>query len=386
MKNDISAFVIEVSMIIAMFSACNPQSTQINAPVLPTFQTTLDSAAYATQGNTPVLPTAQSTKDAAAIGLSAPLWRFGVSLARAPLSAYDAYGIASMRFGWYVDYSVNPGAPTPYGMEYMPMVRVKQLKQDGSSKSKCCVACGYVVPYEYSVSPGIDQIQAVAAKHPGMAWIIGNEMDRVDFGSGYCSRQDEMLPELYAQVYHELYFAIKSADHTAQVVIGGVSEITPLRIQYLLRVLTEYSRLYGLPMPVDIWNIHVYVLQEVKGSYGADIPTGFRKTSGVGYTILDNKDFSKAWAQIVSFRIWMKNHRQQEKPLIISEYGVSYPAWVDNQCPDYPDTTDCPLSPEQVRDDFMFPSFDAFLNQTDANIGYLIRWKSPGSTLELVQR
>jgi hypothetical protein len=309
MRNNVASLGIGFLIITALFSACNPQGAQGINPVLPTLQTT-NTTAFDPQDSTPVLPTAQITPDTMVYGTPAPLWRFGVSLTRAPLSAYDSYGIASMRFGWYVDYSVNPDTPTPYGMEYMPMVRVKQLKHDGSSKSECCVSCGYVVPYEYSISPDIDQIQAVAAKHPGMTWIIGNEMDRVDFGSGYCSRQDEMLPELYAQVFHELYFAIKNADHSAQVAIGGVSEITPLRIQYLLRVLTEYSRLYGLPMPVDIWNIHVYVLQEVKGSYGADIPTGIRKTSGARYTILDNKDFSKAWAQIVSFRTWMKYHGQ----------------------------------------------------------------------------
>ncbi len=69
-----------------------------------------------------------------------------------------------------------------------------------------------------------------------MTWLIGNEMDRVDFGSDYCSRQDEILPELYAQAYHEIYYAIKSADQTAQVAIGGMAEFTPLRSQYLERV------------------------------------------------------------------------------------------------------------------------------------------------------
>jgi hypothetical protein len=358
-KNDILSFMIDFSIMALMISGCN-------AIPLP--------------GTAPALPSITSTPEATSNGTPAPLWRFGIALARNEISDYESYDITSMRFGWYVDYNAYPDAPTPYGMEYVPMVRVKQLKHDGSSKTDCCVKCGYVVPYEYTVSPSIDQIQTTAANHPGMTWLIGNEMDRVDFDSGYCSRQDEMLPELYAQVYHDLYYVIKSADRTAQVAIGGMSEFTPLRSQYLQRVWTEYSRLYGLSMPVDIWNIHVYVLQEVKGSFGADIPPGFQETSGAQYTILDNKDFTKAWEQIVSFRTWMKQHGQQDKPLIISEYGVTYPAWVDNECPAYPDTTGCPFSPEQVRDSFMYPSFEAFLTRTDENIGY------PADGNRLVQR
>jgi hypothetical protein len=358
-KNQLFSYLVGLSIIALMLSTCQAQTTPGTSTVLPTFQSTPDAKPDATP---------------------APLWRFGVALGRNALSSYNSDDIASMRFGWYVDFHADAGSPSPYGMEYVPMLRVKQLKWDGSSKTECCVACGYVMPYEYTVSPGISQIQTIAANHPGRTWLIGNEMDRVDFGSGNCSRQDEMLPELYAQVYHDLYYAIKSADGIAQVAIGGMSEFTPLRSQYLQRVWDAYQRLYGRTMPVDIWNIHLYVLQEVKGSYGADIPPGFTEKDGAQYTIMDNKDFTKAWAQIVSLRTWMKDHGQQDKPLIISEFGVTYPAWVDDQCPAYPDTTGCPLSPEQVRDDFMVPSFDSLLNRTDASIGY------PADGNRLVQR
>ena len=311
----------------------------------------------------------------------APLWRFGVAQVRRGLTDYDSYGMASMRFGWYVNFGVTANPSTPYGMEYVPTVRIKQTKlaADGFTKTDCRVGTDYVTPYEYTVSPSLSQIQSIATSHPGMTWLIGNEMDRRDWGNGYCSRQDEMLPELYAQAYHDLYSAIKSADSTAQVAIGGMVEFTDLRSQYLDRVWAEYSRLYGgQTMPVDVWNIHLYVLREEKNGWGADIPPGFNETSGELYTILDNKDFTKAWPQIVSLRTWMKDHGQQNKPLIITEYGVNMPAWVE--CPAYPDPTGCPFTPEQVRDSMMYPSFDAFLNQTDANIGY------PADGNRLVQR
>jgi hypothetical protein len=316
----------------------------------------------------------------------APLWRFGTAQVRRGLTDYDSYGMASMRFGWYVDYKVTANSPASYGMEYVPTVRIKQTKlaADGFTKTDCRVGSYvdpyYVTPYEYTVSPSVSQIQSIAASHPGMTWLIGNEMDAVDkpTSGGGCSKQDEMLPELYAQVYHELYTAIKSADSTAHVSIGGMVEFTDLRSQYLDRIWAEYLRLYGETMPVDVWNIHLYVLQEVKGSWGADIPAGFSETSGALYTIEDNKDFTKAWEQIVSLRTWMKDHGQQNKPLIITEYGVLWPAWLE--CPAYPDTSGCPFTPEQLRDSFMYPSFDSFLNQTDATIGY------PADGNRLVQR
>ena len=309
----------------------------------------------------------------------APLWRFGAALARRAFTDYDSYGIASMRFGWYVDFYVNANPPTPYGMEYIQTIRVhqKKLAEDGST-TNCRVGPYYLTPYDYTVSPSVSQIQSIAASHPGMTWLIGNEMERVDWDSGNCASQDEMLPELYAQAYHDLYSAIKSVDSTAQVAIGGMVEFTDLRSQYLDRVWAEYSRLYGQTMPVDIWNIHLYILQEVKDSWGAGIPAGFSETSGALYTVLDNKDFSKVWAQIVSLRTWMKNHGQQNKPLITTEYGVNFPAWVD--CPAYPDTAGCPFTPEQVRDSMLIPSFNAFLNQPDTNIGF------PDDGYRLVQR
>ena len=383
-KNKLFSFMIGLAFVALLLSGCNAQNVKGTTPVPPTAPPTnisptiqfIPTSVRTETVSSPLQPTPSATPYLA----PGPLWRFGVARVRRALTAYDSYGIASMRFGWYVDFNVIVESPTPYGMEYVPTVRVKQLKlaPDGA-KTECCVSCGYVVPYEYTVSPSISRIKTTATQHPGMTWLLGNEMDNRDTASSSaCWRQDEMLPELYAQAYHDLYYAIKGADPTAQVAIGGMVGFTDLRRQYLDRVWAEYSRLYGQAMPVDIWNTHLYVLQEATGSFGAGIPAGLSETSGASYTILDNKDFTKAWAQIVSLRTWMKDHGLQNKPFIISEYGVPFPAWVD--CPTYPDTTGCPFTPEQVRDSFMVPSFDAFLNRTDVNIGY------PADGYRLVQR
>ncbi len=299
----------------------------------------------------------------------APLWRFGVSQLRRPFTDYDSNGVGSMRFGWYTDFRATADAPQPYGIEYSPLLRVKQWKlQGGSTWTQCCANCPYVTPYTYTVSLSASQIQSMATSRPGMLWTLGNEIERIDGGTVYCSRQDEMLPEVYAQAYHDLYYTIKNADSTAQVAIGGMIQFTDLRRQYLDRVWAEYTRLYSETMPVDVWNIHVYVLQEKRGEWGADIPAGLSENTGALYTALDNKDFTKAWQLVVAMRTWLNQNGQRNKPLITNEYGVNMPVWVE--CPTFPDTTGCPFTAEQVRDSFLYPSFNSFLYQTDATIGF----------------
>lgn len=302
----------------------------------------------------------------------APLWRFGAARARRSLLDYAPADVAGLRLGWYVDWTVTPGAPRPYGMEYVPIVRVKQWKLlDGSTWTDCCVDCPYVQVggrYTYTVSPGWDVIRAAAQANPGMLWVIGNEIERRDWGQGYCARQDEILPEVYAIAYYEIRQAILSADPTARFAIGGVIQATPLRLAYLDRVWNAYQQYYAEPMPVDVWNVHAFVLQEKRGSWGADIPAGLDAKEGMLYTVLDNRNFSIAWEHIRAFRTWMKAKGQQNKPLFITEYGVNMP-------PHYSG-----FSPEEVRDHFMYPSFEHFLTQTDTNIGY------PADNYRLVQR
>jgi hypothetical protein len=313
----------------------------------------------------------------------APLWRFGVAQSRRALSDYNGNDIASLRAGWYVNFGTTSNAPQPYGIEYVPTVRVKQWKLNGSTWTEACVACPYVQPYTYTVSPSRDQIRSIAASRPGMTWVIGNEIERRDWANSDNSagRQDEILPEVYAVAYNDLDGVIKQADSTAQVAIAGMVEWTPLRQQYLERVWTAYQQYYGQSMPVDVWNIHLYPLQEVSGSFGAGIPAGIASSTGAKiYSITDNKNFNIVINDmIVPMRTWMKQHGQQNKPLITNEYGVLFPDWVS--CQNYPNTSGCPFTPDQVRTNYMYPSFNYFLNQqVDANLGY------PADGNRLVQR
>ncbi len=301
------------------------------------------------------------------------LWRFGIAQARRAPLTYAPYNLASLRLGWYVDWGYSASALPTLGMEYVPMARVKQWKlKPDNTWTNWCVGCPYVTPHAYTLSPAASQLRALAASRPGLTWAVGNEMERRDWATGM---QDEIVPELYAQAYYEAYNAIKSGDPTAKVAIGGVIEATPLRLQYLDRVWSAYATTYGQTLPVDVWNLHIFVLPEKSCAvyaecWGAEIPAGLSDVIGATYTVLDNKNFTLAAQQVVAFRTWMANHGQRTKPLIITEYGVNMPDWVSPG----------QFTPAQVRDNFLYPSFDYFLNQTDAALGY------PADGYRLVQR
>ena len=165
--------------------------------------------------------------------------------------------------------------------------------------------------------------------------------------------------------------------HHRQVqLLGGLSQPTALRIRYLERVLAAYEREFGAPMPVDVWNIHNFILREEANSWGVGIPPGFDDTQKKLYEIADHDDMEIFAQQIINFRYWMWKQGQHDKPLIISEYGILMP-------PDYG-------FPAEAVKQFMWDSFDFFLNARDEEIGYpaddhrLVQqwcWYSLGDTL-----
>jgi len=312
----------------------------------------------------------------------APLWRFGIDKLRRALTEYDTQDVAHLRLGWYVDFGISGAPVSALGIkEYMPTVRVKQLKDLGNGTPvSCCITCTTYLN-SYTISPATSTIQSTAIARPGMTWIIGNEMDRIDWGNTnsangllWCASQDEMLPEMYATVYHDIRELILAADPTAKFAIGALVQASPLRIQYLDRMWHAYQTQYATTMPIDVWNIHVYVFNETPCSvdpancWGADVPTGFAGAPGyLQYKIRDHKDFTLAWQMIVNLRTWMQQHGQQNKPLITTEYGVLFDHWVWDIA--NPPVTNPIFTPTAIRDSFMYPSFNAFLNQTSATIG-----------------
>ncbi len=285
--------------------------------------------------------------------------RLGFGAILSPISQYPE--IESLRSGWYLDWRVTQNPSRPLDMEYVQVVRLHQKLSCGERFNHDRAACPYATPYDYNVYPDTNAILAAVQANPGSLWLIGNEMDRRDWPGG---GQDEMLPEVYATAYHDLYALIKGADPTARVAIGGVIQATPLRLQYLDLIWQSYQDQYGETMPVDVWNVHNFILKEDLYDYGASIPPGLSQTQGMIYaTDWSHVDQNLFDQQIRAFRQWMKDKGQQDKPLVVSEYGVLYRHWAcevwgsGSQCLSWKNFED-----PQVVQDFMLWTFDYFLN------------------------
>ena len=206
--------------------------------------------------------------------------------------------------------------------------------------------------------PNGQDLEKVVGSNPGSLWIVGNEPDVV--------WQDSVTPAEYARVYHEVYGLLKSIDPTCQVAIAGVSQATPLRLQYLDMILEAYRDLYGEMIPVDVWNVHGFILREERGSWGVEIPPGLSVDQGRLFEIDEHDDMEIFDEQIIAFRRRMKERGERNKPLIVSEYGILMPE-------------DYGFPYEKVRE-FMYATFDYFMTATDHSLGY------PADGNRLVQR
>lgn len=205
------------------------------------------------------------------------------------------FDVSLLNGGWFVRWDVQPAPAEPAGYIYMPMLRVT-----GST----------FIPSGVELAAGV-------ANNLGRTWIIGNEADNI--------WQDNVLPQDYAVAYHDAYFFIKQRDPTAQIAINGVTQGTPLRLQWLDLVWNSYRARYGSDMPVDVWNMHTFVLREQINSWGASIPPGVNATQGMLWEIDDHDRVDLVQEQVIRFRRWMKDHGQQNKPLINTEYGILMP-------------------------------------------------------------
>jgi len=267
--------------------------------------------------------------------------RFGVGVNPALGDIVD-YPVGQLHIGWYSNWGTRISPSRPDGMEYAQLIRVS--------------------PTAYP--PDWGNVAQIIVANPGALWIIGNEPE--------CISQDNRTPTEYAAIYHDCFTFIKGHDPTAQVAIGGVVVPTPLRREWLTHVLAAYQTAYGEPMPIDVWNIHVQILQEKRGSWGCGIPVGLSHDEGELYTILDNADPQIFIGLVQDFRQWMADQGEQGKPLIISEFGVLMPS-------EYLGHGDR-ASGDIVVMDFMTMVFDFLRLTSDESTGY------PEDEDHLVQR
>ena len=266
---------------------------------------------------------------------ASPNQRFGVGLAGGQITDYD---VGSLHIGWYSDWSTQLVPLQPGGIRYAQLVPVKAR--------------------EYPTNT-LHLTETVRA-NPGSLWVVGNEPEAV-------YNQGNRTPQQYAEIYHNVYTIVKGNDASAWVAIGGVIEPTALRQKWLDRVLNEYESRYGTAMPVDVWNIHVQILPEKAGSWGAEIPVGLTETQGNLFDFSDDNFSANAnpvfFRQLVTqFRQWMKDRGFQNKPLIISEYGVLFPS-------DYAAGGGRVIGDQGVID-FMHATFSFLLDTRDPALGY----------------
>jgi len=155
-----------------------------------------------------------------------------------------------------------------------------------------------------------------------------------------------------------------------------------------------YLEKFGTPMPVDVWNMHLYILPEVEWdgqpngianvALRTDPALGIRNGCCDPNRCLDPRDNIYCYAehdnlvifsdQIIRMRTWMKAHGQQNKPLILSEYSLLYP-FEDYDDPENP--TKCFLrdefgkcfTPTRVTN-FMTRTFNYLERAVDPNLGY----------------
>ena len=240
--------------------------------------------------------------------------------------------LGSLNAGWYVNWGSAPTVPHPNGLTYVQIIRLRQNDW----------------------WPNGQELLDIIHRNPGSLWLIGNEPDS--------PFQDNQTPEQYVEKYHALYTLIKREDPTALVAIGGVIQATPLRLRYLDLIWEGYRERYGMEMPVDVWNVHNFILREARvycspgGVWGAYIPPGLPDDCGEQYTIGDHDNMEIFRRQIYAFRQWMKDKGQQNKPHIVSEYGILFP-------------DELGFSQERVER-FMLATFDFFLNARDPDLGY----------------
>ncbi len=191
---------------------------------------------------------------------------------------------------WYLDWTVATDRTS--GLERWQMVRVSP---DG-------------------YRPGAEELARLVRQNRGHVWVIGNEPDNIT--------QDGVDAVRYAEIYHEVAGLIKENDPTALIAVGGVTQPSALRMEYLELVLDSYQEFYGEPLPVDWWTVHAYVLNEGEGEWGAGIPVGMLGTTGVHRVVEDHGNLALFGEQIKAFRVWMKDRGYQNHPLAVTEFGI----------------------------------------------------------------
>ena len=302
------------------------------------------------------------------IAETAPNCRYGVS-------AFDRKFLTQLRVGWIQNFGREAPANLPGDIEYTAMVNVRQdIQRDENGHT--------VERYStYRIFPPLDELEDLLAAYPGRMWIVGNEPDRA-------IHQDDTQAHVYAMAYHEVYHFIKGRDPSAQVATAGLVGVTPGRRQYLDLVWESYRSRFGGAMPVDVWTFHDYTMAEVfpdgRWSYagkalGTDLELAMLDAEGHAsrcsrenvHCMAEHDSIDAFEEQVVAMRRWMKEHGQQDKPLVLTEFGLLYPYQVVNgNCTTQDENGQC-FTPQRSAD-FMVKAYEYLENAKDPDLGYAL--------------
>jgi hypothetical protein len=318
-------------------------------------------------------------------GATFPNCRYGAALTSGQsLSVNDQMTwLSPLGVGWYNDFlfdAAPPGTPA----EHATVIYTKQ------NKSGCTYLPGY---YTYPALTEWDLGSQITAR-PGALWLVGNEPDRGPNPEACSSDLDDIHPSVYAQAYHDVYRFIKQHDPTARVANAGLVQFSPGRRQYLDLVWQAYRQLYGADMPVDAWNMHLYVLPEadyatgqangIAGiALGTDPALAMRDSGAQQALCATNRDLTTnryyCWAdhdninifrqQVHDMRAWMQQHGQQNKPLIISEYSLLLPYYYPGSADIFTDEFGNSFTPARVTT-YLQQTAAYLATQTDTRLGY----------------
>lgn len=302
--------------------------------------------------------------------------------------------VPTLDAGWYLNFGIS-GASEVKSAEFTPVISVRQDKLNGQRLPTYTVRPPLTYYYMDDNGRIRDGLGLHISRNPGSIWLVGNEVDVNN------DVQGNTMPDVYARAYHEIYHFIKKADPTAKVAHASLSMMTPGRMQYLDIVWDTYRQLYGQDMPVDVWNMHLYILSErhptnASGDGDGKVAVGTDPNLAIWDAVSDRTkcpdpnlpdtaandprhdvycrsehDSVRIFQeQLLNMRRWMKDHGQQNKPLIISEYGLLYPYVQDTP-------TSCFLADEfgncftPVRvSEYLRETMDVLETLTDPNLGY----------------
>jgi hypothetical protein len=133
-----------------------------------------------------------------------------------------------------------------------------------------------------------------------------------------------------------------------------------MRAEYLNIMWDSYLALYGEPMPVDVWTMHIYILGETDNgdahlAIGVDpdlaIPGSGNCSDPDTFCHAEHDRVDYFVEQVVRMREWMADHGQRDKPLLLTEFGILKPFHYPDE--GHPDSdgicsvTTCPSPPNE---------------------------------------